>query len=149
LFFLSLFHFLEFILTALYHPDNLSFTSFLVDHSKEYHFALVGGAVEFIIEWYFFPSLKKVNWIWRLGVVFMTMGQLVRTQAMYTAENNFTHVVAENKNSKHSLVTSGLYSLCRHPSYAGWFYWSIGSQLVLQNPLCFFCIFLLFVELLR
>lgn len=24
----------------------------------------------------------------------------------------------------------------RHPSYFGWFYWSVGTQLVLCNPLC-------------
>jgi protein-S-isoprenylcysteine O-methyltransferase Ste14 len=25
----------------------------------------------------------------------------------------------------------------RHPAYFGWFYWSIGTQLLLCNPLCF------------
>ena len=24
----------------------------------------------------------------------------------------------------------------RHPSYAGWFMWSLGSQLILVNPIC-------------
>jgi protein-S-isoprenylcysteine O-methyltransferase len=24
----------------------------------------------------------------------------------------------------------------RHPSYFGWFYWSIGTQLILCNPIC-------------
>ena len=24
----------------------------------------------------------------------------------------------------------------RHPSYFGWFYWSIGTQLLLCNPIC-------------
>ena len=24
----------------------------------------------------------------------------------------------------------------RHPSYAGWFLWSLGSQLILVNPFC-------------
>jgi len=24
----------------------------------------------------------------------------------------------------------------RHPSYFGWFYWSVGTQLVLCNPIC-------------
>ena len=34
------------------------------------------------------------------------------------------------------LVTHGIYSLSRHPSYAGWFYWSIGTQLLMCNPVC-------------
>ena len=36
----------------------------------------------------------------------------------------------------HRLVTYGVFSLVRHPSYVGWFYWSVGTQLVLCNPLC-------------
>lgn len=36
----------------------------------------------------------------------------------------------------HVLVTHGVYSWFRHPSYVGWFYWSVGTQLVLMNPVC-------------
>lgn len=45
-------------------------------------------------------------------------------------------VVAEKKSPKHTLVTEGVYRFIRHPGYAGWFYWSIGTQLVLGNPVC-------------
>lgn len=24
----------------------------------------------------------------------------------------------------------------RHPSYVGWFYWSVGTQVILCNPIC-------------
>jgi protein-S-isoprenylcysteine O-methyltransferase len=34
------------------------------------------------------------------------------------------------------LCCNNLYSICRHPSYAGWFWWSIGTQVLLGNPLC-------------
>lgn len=27
---------------------------------------------------------------------------------------------------------------CRHPSYVGWFWWSVGTQLILLNPFCAF-----------
>lgn len=27
-------------------------------------------------------------------------------------------------------------SVCRHPSYAGWFWWSVGTQVLLGNPVC-------------
>lgn len=37
----------------------------------------------------------------------------------------------------HKLVTNGIYKLVRHPSYVGWFYWSLGTQVILANPLCF------------
>ena len=29
----------------------------------------------------------------------------------------------------------------RHPSYTGWFWWALGTQLVLQNPLSFVLFF--------
>ena len=34
-------------------------------------------------------------------------------------------------------MTWGVYSVFRHPAYVGWFFWSIGTQLLLGNPLCF------------
>ena len=40
------------------------------------------------------------------------------------------------KREQHKLVTTGFYSIVRHPSYFGWFYWSVGTQLILGNPLC-------------
>ena len=41
----------------------------------------------------------------------------------------------EEREDSHKLVTSGVYSVLRHPSYFGWFYWSVGTQLLLCNPL--------------
>ena len=34
------------------------------------------------------------------------------------------------------MVTSGVFSYVRHPSYVGWFLWSLGTQIVLLNPIC-------------
>ncbi len=42
----------------------------------------------------------------------------------------------DDKRDSHVLVTHGIYQYLRHPSYFGWFYWSIGTQLLLCNPLC-------------
>ena len=55
---------------------------------------------------------------------------------MLTAFHNFDHLIRTRREEHHQLVTSGIYSLCRHPSYVGWFYWSIGTQIILCNPLC-------------
>ena len=33
-------------------------------------------------------------------------------------------------------MTSGIYTWLRHPGYAGWMLWAVGTQLVLCNPLC-------------
>ena len=47
---------------------------------------------------------------------------------MFTAKTNFNHYVQYVKQQGHELVTTGVYSFCRHPSYVGWFLWSIGTQ---------------------
>ena len=51
---------------------------------------------------------------------------------MFTAGSNFNHVVQNEKSETHTLVTSGVYAWFRHPSYVGWFYWSIGTQVCYQ-----------------
>lgn len=55
---------------------------------------------------------------------------------MWTAGSNFSHIVQEQRREGHALVTDGVYSVFRHPSYTGWFYWAIGTQVVLGNPIC-------------
>lgn len=63
-------------------------------------------------------------------------GQLLRSAAMWHCAGNFSHIIAERKNDDHTLVTGGVYQISRHPSYLGWFWWSVGTQVFLGNPLC-------------
>ena len=62
---------------------------------------------------------------------------MFRKAAMWTARSNFSHIIVTEQEGNHQLVTSGVYSFCRHPSYLGWFCWSVGTQLLLCNPFCF------------
>jgi len=55
---------------------------------------------------------------------------------MWQASTNFTHLVSHTKHPQHHLITTGLYSLSRHPSYSAWYLWSLSTQLLLSNPLC-------------
>lgn len=55
---------------------------------------------------------------------------------MFHASHNFTHVVRYEPVDNHRLVKTGVYAFTRHPSYVGWFYWSIGTQVILTNPIC-------------
>jgi protein-S-isoprenylcysteine O-methyltransferase len=86
------------------------------------------------------------------------MSQIIRSLAMLTAGSNFTHLVADKKHEDHALITHGIYrysfffprklyfkssyyqtpqkSILRHPSYTGFFYWAVGLQILLSNPLC-------------
>ena len=67
-----------------------------------------------------------------LGVVLCVGGEVFRKLAMLTARTNFNHVVQCTHEEGHQLVTHGVYSYCRHPSYVGWFYWSIGTQVIVS-----------------
>jgi len=54
---------------------------------------------------------------------------------MIHASSNFSHQVAREKKPTHTLVTTGVYSFVRHPGYFGFFWWSVGTQIFLANPL--------------
>lgn len=58
---------------------------------------------------------------------------VLRILAFFTAKSNFTHKVSYNKKENHKLVTNGVYSIFRHPSYTGFFYYSIFSMVMIGN----------------
>ena len=66
----------------------------------------------------------------------MIIGQLARSLAMWYAKSNFSHQIAHHKRQDHVLVTTGLYAYMRHPSYFGFYWWAVGTQLLLCNPIC-------------
>ena len=133
---LCVFHWGEYFVTAVSNPRNLSLESFLLDHSREYHIAITASIVEYLIECYFLPAYKQPNWVSIIGLAIVLTGDTFRKLAMLTATTNFNHYVQFAKQEGHQLVTSGIYAWTRHPSYVGWFYWSIGNQIMLCNPLC-------------
>lgn len=133
---LSMFHFSEFMSVALTNPRTLTIDSFILNHSLQYGLAAVSSWIEWAVEFYFFPTMKTYFWFSSIGVVMCVSGEVLRKLAMFTARTNFNHTVQFVKRPDHQLVTCGVYSLCRHPSYVGWFWWSIGTQVTLLNPVC-------------
>ncbi|XP_062515212.1 protein-S-isoprenylcysteine O-methyltransferase-like [Corticium candelabrum] len=133
---LAFFHWSEYFTTALFNNHKLSLDSFLLNHSKEYTLAAMCSWLEYGVEYYFFPFVKSWVWLSRSGVVMVIVGESLRKVAMFTSRSNFSHSIAYKKTKDHQLVTHGIYSWFRHPSYVGWFYWSIGTQLLLSNPVC-------------
>jgi protein-S-isoprenylcysteine O-methyltransferase len=45
---------------------------------------------------------------------------------------------AYHKRQDHVLITTGIYAYMRHPSYFGFYWWAVGTQLLLCNPICVF-----------
>lgn len=134
--FLAFFHLSEYLATGLGNPKNLSFDSYLVNHSLQYGVAMAVSWAEHGLELWLAPSLKACTSLTLAGAALCLVGEVVRKAAMLEAGRSFNHLVQSERAEDHTLVTSGVYSWCRHPSYAGWFLWSLGSQLILVNPLC-------------
>jgi len=135
---LATFHLTEYITTALTNPQNLSFDSFLVNHSVQYWAAMLVSWLEYISLNFLFPDLKSsLSLVTYTGLLVCLLGEVTRKLAMLHAGRNFNHLVQSHKSRDHKLVTTGIYSLVRHPSYVGWFLWSVGTQVLLVNPVCF------------
>lgn len=133
---LAFFHQSEYVVTAIFNSHTLSVDSFLLNHSWEYGIAAISSWIEFWLEYYFFPGMKSFHFLSLIGLVLVIGGEALRKLSMFTAASNFTHHVQFRKRHGHTLVTHGVYALFRHPSYVGWFYWSVGTQLLLCNPIC-------------
>lgn len=138
---LCVYHFAEFIVTAYYHPEAVSWNSeiyagFLINHSKEYGFAIAIALVEGFVKMKlgFMPNIIAKMCLY-FGGCLAVIGHIFRIGSEVTAGANFTHVISSNQKPNHVLVTWGVYSLCRHPGYFGWAIWSIGTQVMLCNPI--------------
>ena len=137
---LTLFHLSEFFTTCTYNPQVVSSESFLVNHSEAYTLAALLSWLEFgakvavlPAKLVYFPPLP----ITAIGGLLTFGGMFVRIFAMVQCGKNFNHTIQASKKNNHELVTDGIYTYLRHPSYFGWFFWSIGTQILLGNILCF------------
>eukprot|EP01064_Diplonema_japonicum_P019098 TRINITY_DN277_c1_g3_i1.p1 TRINITY_DN277_c1_g3~~TRINITY_DN277_c1_g3_i1.p1 ORF type:complete len:320 (+),score=19.89 TRINITY_DN277_c1_g3_i1:82-960(+) len=136
---ICVFHQGEFSCAALYRPRDLDAVAYLLPGlgaTMEYNIAIAIGVSEFVLQLYFTPKLKSGFGCvvpFAAGVC-MVLFAFVRIAAMAQCGSNFSHVIEHTHRSSHSLVTTGLYSVMRHPSYFGWFWWSVFSQLTLLNP---------------
>jgi len=83
-----------------------------------------------------FPNMSNTYPIC-IGFLCILVGQVARSTAMAKAGRSFNHLVQSTKRDDHVLVTSGIYAFSRHPSYFGFFWWGLGTQLVLGNHFCF------------
>ncbi|EEB09792.1 protein-S isoprenylcysteine O-methyltransferase Mam4 [Schizosaccharomyces japonicus yFS275] len=143
---LALFHLLEYLITARFQPSKLSFDSFILNNGNSYWYAMLLGVIEYclcrgnsgpgLLSKLFMPrwicaSIRLIMLL--VGLVAVVIGQALRSFAMIHAGESFSHVVATEKKQEHKLVTDGIYHYVRHPSYAGFFVWALGTQLCLRN----------------
>lgn len=137
---LSLFHFLEFWTYAAYNTPNVRASSFLLfSNGVSYNTAHTCAALEILISNFFFTGYQQVlcnPLTVALGLFLVILGQATRSSAIATAGSNFNHIPQRTKHATHELVTSGVYNWSRHPSYFGFFWWALGTQLLVGNKIC-------------
>lgn len=140
---LSLFHFLEFWTTSTANTANADVASFLLSsNGAAYNVAHASALVECLLShsllYGYLPALPALPHYFLLltGLSLMVLGQTVRAQAMLTAGQSFSHIVAHTKKETHALITTGVYEHLRHPSYFGYFWWAVGTQLMCGNTIC-------------
>lgn len=129
---LCTFHLSEFFVTAIYNPTQATADSFLVNHSTAYTAAVLASWAEFWLRACFSPEFN-VKWVSFVGLAVVIVAQTIRSKAMSTAGESFNHLIQTSKKQNHVLITHGIYSILRHPSYVGFFYWSVSTQLLLGN----------------
>lgn len=152
---LAAFHYLEFDMTARYNPPDASTASFLLlSNGMAYSVAHSTAMLEMLLrlwlqseyrpDWlrmpfglsFLLPTLPPYVLV-AAGFFLIFLGQVVRSAAMQQAKTSFNHIVQYYKKDDHVLVTNGVYSFLRHPSYFGFFWWALGTQLMLGNQFCF------------
>ncbi|KAL6970798.1 protein-S-isoprenylcysteine O-methyltransferase [Sarracenia purpurea var. burkii] len=128
------FHISEYILAISIHGrSNVTCRDLLI--SKNYMLAMICSLLEYFLEIYFFPGWKEYWWISNLGLLMIVIGEIIRKAAIITAGQSFTHLIRIYHEEHHKMVTHGVYRFVRHPSYSGFFIWSIGTQIMLCNPI--------------
>ncbi|KAA8497374.1 Protein-S-isoprenylcysteine O-methyltransferase B [Porphyridium purpureum] len=130
------YHVAEVVMVILYNKSELSWSSTLI--TLPYLLALGIGFVEFGLEWWWLHEWKRwLSMPCLLVGTCVTLGaDTFRKFAMAHARVSFTHRIKEERRPEHVLVTDGPYAWCRHPAYLGWFWWSMGTQIMLANPVC-------------
>ncbi|KAL2164643.1 hypothetical protein VTH06DRAFT_3860 [Thermothelomyces fergusii] len=151
---LALFHFLEFWTTAAHNTRAADVHSFLLTANwPAYAIAHSFASLECLLASLLWPpagsggggsggggsggifARRGAVPLVGAGLALVAVGQAVRSAAMIHAGRSFNHVVQHRRRSGHVLVTTGVYGLLRHPSYFGFFWWALGTQLVMGNPL--------------
>jgi len=130
-----IYHVMEYTYVGLFHPQELSIYSFMFVPNDRYLVAMAISMTEHFLELFLLPKLKSSSVLFFLGLFMVVVGQIFRSGAMFTAGKNFHHLIRERRDNQHQLVTHGIYRLCRHPSYFGWFVWALGTQVLLVNPI--------------
>lgn len=134
---------LEFIQTARYQPSKVTSKLFLIygrNGNREFLIVqLVSIWEHLLMRSRFTPHKVTDSLLWLIvGLTTAISGQVLRSTAMGTCGESFSHIIEtspENQSKKMhpGLVTTGVYAFTRHPSYLGFWLFVVGLEICLQN----------------
>ena len=115
-------------------------------HTDKYSivFILIASAVSVgssLIEWAYFSDQSSNLFLTILGILMIIIGLIIRITAINTLGKFFT--ATARTTNEHLLITSGPFSIMRHPSYAGAMLVITGVPVLLNNLITFFSTILL------
>ena len=137
---LSIFHFLEFYTTSRWNTVNAKVSSYLLfSNGAAYNIAHASAMMETVLSSLVFTKWQAKwsnKYTIAAGLFLIILGQTVRSVAMAQAGRSFNHIPQKRKREDHVLVTSGVYGWSRHPSYFGYYWFAVGTQVVVGNKVC-------------
>ena len=115
-------------------------------HTDKYSivFILIASAVSVgssLIEWAYFSDQSSNLFLTIVGILMIIIGLIIRITAINTLGKFFT--ATARTTNEHLLITSGPFSVMRHPSYAGAILVITGVPVLLNNLITFFSTILL------
>jgi protein-S-isoprenylcysteine O-methyltransferase len=135
----AVFHMAEFIVAAEYRPHDATPRSFMILHSPAFLVANGVAWFEFLVcGWWLQLAYhpEPSAWFTTLATMVALAFYSVRLAAMVQCGSNFSLQIETSRRSTHRLVKHGVYSVFRHPSYFGWFWYCVTTQFIVLNPLC-------------
>lgn len=144
---LCVFHFLEFYTTARYNTPVARVSSYLLFSANgwAWNVAHACAILEILLVNTMLVSPTSSGWYntryrgplaLAAGLIMVVGGQAVRTRAMAVAGTNFNHNMVRTRSATHVLVKHDVYGWFRHPSYFGFYWWAVGTQIVAGNVIC-------------
>lgn len=128
----AIFHSCEYLCTAMYLRRTLTPYSFLVygatgsTHLMAVHLLSI---MEHIVTSRRWGNHGQVF----MGIPVSLAGIAIRDLAIKSCGDSFSHYIETQ--GTHRLVTNGIYSFCRHPSYLGFLIYVLGMQMILGNKI--------------
>lgn len=133
---LILFHVLELTGVLWFRPSQLEPDSLLLYNGVAFQIAMALLLGELFLENWLFHSWKvSVSSILLIPKILLTcLGLGIRFVAFWNLGSDFDHALY-GKRDERRLVTSGIHSLERHPSYVGFLVFTVGLNAVMFNPI--------------